>query len=628
MELRRLILVCGLVLSGHFAGDAAAVTNNWKLAANGKWELGANWSAGVPSSLNDVNVISNGTTKTITMDAVTVLSNSINGCLTISNLVVTAPAGAVNTLLLTNTPGATLRVLDGALFDTRSTLLIRGGALEVDGVAGDEFDIDGTAFLLSGSIIGTNVFTAVGAGGTGSLTVSNGTLSLRDAYCAFDTGTRGTLTAAGGTCLFSQSLDLGVESAAIGTVWVNGGTFILTNGSAFIGDSGSGRMTVSNGTVLLKDVYVALDSNQGSLTMAGGTNQLVGALHIATLTASLGTVLVTGGSLTQTNGTATVGEGAAGQMVVSNAIWLARDVAVGSASGSQGGLTVGAGTNTLSSSLSIARSAGSTGAVWVTGGQFMVTNGTTFIGLGGVGQMTVSNGTTLFQQMIVASNTTAVGALTVTGGTNSIWSGLLVGARACASTGTVTLAGGSLCVTNATGTAVLEVRSGTFTMNGGTVLVDKLIVTNACARFIRTGGTLTVGSLVLDPAMDADGDGLPNGWEQANGLDPLTPSAGDDPDGDGLSNAQEFALGTNPNDNQSPFHVTAIAREGSDIRITWMTVGGKTNFVQATSDLASSFTNISPAIIIAGSGVTTTNYLDVGGVTNIPSRFYRVRLVP
>jgi hypothetical protein len=183
-------------------------------------------------------------------------------------------------------------------------------------------------------------------------------------------------------------------------------------------------------------------------------------------------------------------------------------------------------------------------------------------------------------------------------------------------------------VTNATGTAVLEVRSGTFTMNGGTVLVDKLIVTNACARFIRTGGTLTVGSLVLDPAMDADGDGLPNGWEQANGLDPLTPSAGDDPDGDGLSNAQEFALGTNPNDNQSPFHVTAIAREGSDIRITWMTVGGKTNFVQATSDLASSFTNISPAIIIAGSGVTTTNYLDVGGVTNIPSRFYRVRLVP
>jgi len=108
----------------------------------------------------------------------------------------------------------------------------------------------------------------------------------------------------------------------------------------------------------------------------------------------------------------------------------------------------------------------------------------------------------------------------------------------------------------------------------------------------------------------------------------LTPSAGDDPDGDGLSNAQEFALGTNPNDNQSPFHVTAIAREGSDIRITWMTVGGKTNFVQATSDLASSFTDIGSAIAVAGAGVTVTNYLDIGAATNFPARYYRIRLVP
>jgi len=628
MELRRLILVCGLVWPSVFAGDAAAITNSWTLGASSKWEFGANWSAGVPSSLNDANVISNGTTKTITIDAVTVLSNSINGCLTISNLVVSAPAGAVNTLQLTNAPGATLRVLDGASLDMRTVLLIRDAALQVDGVAGDEFDMDGTAFLLSGSMTGTNVFTAVGAAGNGSLTVSNGTLSLRDAYFAFDAGSRGTLTAAGGTCQFSQSLDLGVESAAIGTVWVTGGTFILTNASTFVGDSGSGRMTVSNGTVLLKDVYVALDSSSGSLTVAGGINQLLSLLDIATLDATLGTVTVTGGRLIQTNGTTTVGDGGDGRMIVSNAIWLARDIVVANANGSQGALTVGAGTNTFSSFLSIGRSTGSAGAVWVKGGQLTVTNGITSVGAAGTGQMTISNGTTLLQQVIVASNVTARGTLTIIGGTNSIWSALLVGARACAATGTVTLAGGLLCVTNATGTAVLEVRGGTFTISGGTLLVDKLVVTNACGRFVRNGGTISTGSLVLDPAMDGDGDGLPNGWEQAHGLDPLTPSAGDDPDGDGLSNAQEFALGTNPNDNQSPFHVTAIAREGSDIRITWMTVGGKTNFVQATSDLASSFTDIGSAIAVAGAGVTVTNYLDIGAATNFPARYYRIRLVP
>jgi len=67
--------------------------------------------------------------------------------------------------------------------------------------------------------------------------------------------------------------------------------------------------------------------------------------------------------------------------------------------------------------------------------------------------------------------------------------------------------------------------------------------------------------------------------------------------------------------------------------ITWTTAGVRTNAVQATAGdanggYATNFTDISGSIIIPVSGDTTTNYVDTGGATNAPSRYYRIRLVP
>ena len=188
-------------------------------------------------------------------------------------------------------------------------------------------------------------------------------------------------------------------------------------------------------------------------------------------------------------------------------------------------------------------------------------------------------------------------------------------------------------ITNGAHTAFLEMDGGTFNMSGGTLLADKLVVTN-CAHFVHSGGTLTYGSLVLDPTGDADGDGLPNGWEQTHNLDPFSNIGNDgasgDPDGDGFTNLQEYLNGTDPHVSDAPLRITSILRQGNNVLLTWATIAGKTNVVQFTKGTAggsysNNFTDLSPVIIPTGSA---TNYLDVGGATNTPSRFYRVRLVP
>jgi hypothetical protein len=81
------------------------------------------------------------------------------------------------------------------------------------------------------------------------------------------------------------------------------------------------------------------------------------------------------------------------------------------------------------------------------------------------------------------------------------------------------------------------------------------------------------------------------------------------------------------------FRVVNISRQANDINLTWTTVGGRSYVVQTNSPPPSSsytnnFADLSPMIAVPGTTLGTTNYLDVGGATNFPSRYYRVRLVP
>jgi len=60
------------------------------------------------------------------------------------------------------------------------------------------------------------------------------------------------------------------------------------------------------------------------------------------------------------------------------------------------------------------------------------------------------------------------------------------------------------------------------------------------------GWTIPVKILPEGEEADSDGDGMPDSWEAAHGLDPFADDASGDPDGDGISNLDEYENGLNP----------------------------------------------------------------------------------
>ena len=91
---------------------------------------------------------------------------------------------------------------------------------------------------------------------------------------------------------------------------------------------------------------------------------------------------------------------------------------------------------------------------------------------------------------------------------------------------------------------------------------------------------------------DSDGDGLPDWWESANGLNPSSASgvngANGDPDGDGQGNLNEFIAGTNPHNASDYLRINSLFAGGGAVSITFFAVGGHTYSVLYRNDLTGS----------------------------------------
>jgi hypothetical protein len=92
-----------------------------------------------------------------------------------------------------------------------------------------------------------------------------------------------------------------------------------------------------------------------------------------------------------------------------------------------------------------------------------------------------------------------------------------------------------------------------------------------------------------------------------------------DNDGNNLYDVADFAI--------TPYRISSAAKEGNNIRITWITAGGRADSVQVSDIAGGTYSNLSPVFFIPGIGRVTTNYLQVNGATNT-AQFYRLHYTP
>ncbi|MEO6036139.1 MAG: lamin tail domain-containing protein, partial [Verrucomicrobiota bacterium] len=122
---------------------------------------------------------------------------------------------------------------------------------------------------------------------------------------------------------------------------------------------------------------------------------------------------------------------------------------------------------------------------------------------------------------------------------------------------------------------------------------------------------------------DTDGDGIPDNYELANGLDPFTNDSDKDSDGDGATNLEEYRNGTNPQMAQN-FYRLGIRRTANRdfIILDFYTLPGKTYIVERADNL--SITNWTGTY--TQPGATNAKPVSVTNAISSGQAYYRLRI--
>ncbi len=182
--------------------------------------------------------------------------------------------------------------------------------------------------------------------------------------------------------------------------------------------------------------------------------------------------------------------------------------------------------------------------------------------------------------------------------------------------------------------------AGTNTVTVGLGIVPGLSSASVILRFIPTGtgaqsltGSVTIlqsdtnlannaANFPYTVLADSDGDGIPDDYELANGMNPNNPAdAAQDFDGDGLTNLQEYRAGTDPRNAASALRITSVSRSGTGASITFPSVNGKFYRLERQPLLESgAWISVQENIPGTGSPVMVTD----AAATGFTKQFYRI----
>ena len=365
--------------------------------------------------------------------------------------------------------------------------------------------------------VALHVLTQISMAGGSLLTVTNSSLEVdgsvaigRSPPASFIASYPALLDVNGGWVTAASAVTLGAAAGSTGMLSIeDGGSLNVTNGVLGIGNngtttggSGAGTATINDATVSVGSLIVGSSAGgHGSLEISNSTVVVSSNITVLSGASYTSFVGISGGSLIATHGPIQVGPLGFCLFTISGGDHVIRQLLLGSTNGFSSGTFIMYGGSLIILGTGAGPGDGVVANSFEIDGGDVDGSGTTIT----VGDnehsanASMSGGFAEFAAIYDGYESGYSGTCTVSGGSLVVSSNLVVGQNCAAgingAIGTFALSGGTLFVTNAAHTAVLDVRNGNFTLDSaGTLVVDNLVMTNPCGNFVTNGGLILPGN--------------------------------------------------------------------------------------------------------------------------------------